>query len=86
MKAFGSNVVCKPAKAPETSPGGLVIPESAGREYKLRGFVTNIGDEVDVFKSGLEVGNEIIFAAGSKFTVNNEDYIVVAAKNILVIV
>lgn len=81
MKTLGNNVVCTPAAAPEMMRG-LHIPESIGREYKCRAFVVQIGPLVE----GLEAGNEIIFTKANKFTVNNQEYIVVDADDILVVV
>ena len=81
MKAYGANVVLTPARAPEVSAGGLVLPESVGREYKCRGHIIDVGPDAE----GLEAGNEIIFTTGSKFTVDNTEFIVVAVKDILVI-
>ena len=84
MKAFGDNVVLTPAIAPTVSEGGIVIPESAGREYKCRGIITDIGSGVAV-EAGLKVDDEIIFATGTKFLIDGTPYMVVATKDILVI-
>ena len=84
MKAFGANVVLTPAVAPEVSTGGLVLPESVGRAYKCRGIITDVGPGVEQ-DANLKVGDEIIFTTGSKFTVDDTQYIVVATKDILVI-
>jgi co-chaperonin GroES (HSP10) len=83
MKAFRDNVVLKPARAPEESAGGIVLPESVGREYKCRGFIIDVGPDC---KDEIEVGNEVIFTTGSKFTVDNQEYLVVKAVDILVVV
>ena len=82
MKVLGNNVVCTPADAPTHSPGGLVLPPSVGQQYKCRAFVVSTGPEVD----GLKAGDEIIFTTANKFTVNEQEYVVVDAKDILVVV
>jgi len=82
MKVLGNNVVCTPAAAPTESPGGIALPQSVGREYKCRAFVVSCGPDVE----GLEAGDEIIFTKADKFTVDSQEYIVVAAKDVLVVV
>ena len=82
MKVLGNNVVCTPAAAPTETAGGLVLPTSAGQQYKCRAFVVSVGPEVE----GLEAGNEIIFTKANKFTVDSQEYVVVDAKDILVVV
>jgi len=80
MRAYGKNVVAKPVKAPKTTSGGLILPSSVGDEYKCRGIVMDPGAI-----EGINVGDEIIFTKGSSFTIDDKKYVVIADKDILVV-
>ena len=80
MRAYGKNVVARPAQAPKETAGGLVLPPSVGSEYKCRGIIIDVGNVENI-----DVGDEIIFTKGSSFEVDSKRYIVVSEDDILIV-
>jgi co-chaperonin GroES (HSP10) len=78
IEPLKDNVVIKPTKASETTPGGILLPDRAQKDPKF-GIVDSVGPDVAALKPGdtvllpgwddgkLEIGGEVyaIFAEKS---------------------
>jgi len=85
MRAFGEQVILRPATAPTVNPGGVIELPSAGSEYKCRGYIIDVGPDVKE-GHGLEIDDELVFEAGNAFTVDGIKYITIHADKILVVI
>jgi len=91
LKPLGDRVVIKPIRE-ETTKSGLVLPDTA-KEKPQRGRVVAAGDgrrddDGDRIPLDVQVGHEVLFAkyAGTEFKFEDEDFLILAEKDILAIV
>ncbi len=92
VRPLGDRVLLKRLEAEETTPGGIVLPDTA-KEKPKQGEVLAVG-EGKTLESGekaeLQVneGDTVIFNsyAGTEVTVDGEEYLVMSEDNILAIV
>lgn len=66
IKPLGDRVLIKTLKAEEVTASGFVLPESATNDKKEQGEVIALGTGEEVTKSGLKVGQTIIFGGWPK--------------------
>jgi chaperonin GroES len=66
IKPIGDRVLIKTLKAEEVTASGFVLPESATNDKKEQGEVIALGTGEEVTKSGLKVGQTIIFGGWPK--------------------
>jgi chaperonin GroES len=80
LEPMGDRVVIRPTAEGEAMRGGLYIPDVA-REKPMTGKVIAIGNAV----AHLTGGDEVVYAkyAGTTFTLNGEDVIVLAERDVL---
>jgi chaperonin GroES len=96
---LGSRVILVKEEAPETSEGGIVIPDKA-REKPLTAKVIAVGADcsrvnlpthprrgIPKSEIRLQVGDEVVYAsfAGTEFTINGQDIIVVDEEDIMLV-
>ena len=91
LQPLGDRVVVQPAEREETTKSGIVIPDTA-KEKPQRGTVVSVGagrldDDGDRIPVDVSVGDEILFAkyAGTEFKLEEEDYLILAEKDILAV-
>ena len=81
IEPLKDNVVIKPTKASETTPGGIILPDRAHNAPKF-GVVDSVGPNVEVLKSG-----DTVLLPGwddIELEIDGEKYIVLAEKAISV--
>ncbi len=92
MKPLADQVIIKPAAAEEKTKSGIIIPDTA-KEKPQRGEVVAVGEgKVSDFTGNaiaprVKVGDMVIYRkyAGLELPYEGEDYIVVAEKDIIVV-
>lgn len=92
LKPIGDKIVAKAISAEETSPGGIVLPESA-QEKPLEGEVLAVGpgqqlDSGEYRPIDVKVGDKVIYGkyAGTEVKVGSEEYIILRQDDILAII
>ena len=92
VRPLGDRVLLKRLEAEETTPGGIVLPDTA-KEKPKQGEVLAVG-EGKTLESGekaelqVDEGDTVIFNsyAGTEVTVDGEEYLIMSEDNILAIV
>ena len=89
---LGDRVVVQPSDREETTKSGIVIPDTA-KEKPQRGTVIAVGegrrdDDGNRIPLDVEVGQEVLFAkyGGTEFKLDDEEYLILAERDILAIV
>jgi chaperonin GroES len=82
IKPINGNVLVKPVEAPDQTPGGIHLPDTAKedrREGEVRAVADNAIEEI-------AVGDRVIYKdfSGTEIEENGEDYILLASDDILV--
>jgi chaperonin GroES len=92
LRPLGDRVVVQPSGREETTRSGIVIPDTA-KEKPQRGTVIAVGagrrdDDGERIPMDVEVGQQVLFAkyAGTEFKLDDEEYLILAEKDILAIV
>jgi len=81
IKPLGERIVVKALKQKQKTEGGIYLPETANKDKPQRGEVIAVGSD---FK-GVKMGDTVIFAkyGGTEIKVENEEYLVLAADDVL---
>jgi chaperonin GroES len=92
IRPLHDRVVVKRTEEERTSPGGIVIPDTAA-EKPIRGKVIAIGngkilDSGDVRPLDLKVGDNVLFGkySGTEVKVNGEDLLVMREDDVMAVV
>lgn len=92
LRPLGDRVLVRPLGREETTKSGIVLPDTA-KEKPQRGTVIAVGagrldDDGDRIAVDVEVGNEVLFAkyAGTEFKLDEEEYLILAEKDILAVI
>ena len=92
LRPMGDRVVIKPAAREETTKMGIVLPDTS-KEKPQRGEVVAAGpgrvaDDGKRIELEVKVGDTVLFAkyAGTEFKLDQEEYLILAEKDILAIV
>jgi len=93
LKPLGDRVIIEPSDAESsTSPGGIIIPDTA-KEKPQQGAVVAAGpgrttDEGKLIGIAVKVGQTVVYSkyAGTEYTENSVDYLIVRESDILAIV
>lgn len=85
IQPIGENILVKPIKCDKKTKSGIVLPDTANAEKPQEGKVMAIGDSE---KIKVKRGQKVIFAkySGSEIKVDEEEYLIVKAEDILAIV
>lgn len=91
IKPLGDKVVVKPAKVEEKTESGIILPESA-QEKPHQGTVVAVGpgardDKGNHIPLDVKEGDRVIYGkfGGVDLKYDNEEYIVLSEKDILVV-
>ncbi|MBQ9681130.1 MAG: co-chaperone GroES [Aeriscardovia sp.] len=91
LKPLEDKVIIKQAPAETTTASGLVIPDSA-KEKPQQGEILAVGpgkmdDKGDRLPMDVKVGDKVLFSkyGGTELHYQGEDYLIVAARDILAI-
>lgn len=92
LKPLADRLVVKPLEEEETTPGGIVLPETA-KEKPQKGEVLSVGpgardDEGKRIEMDVSVGDTVLFAkyAGTEIKVNADKLLILRESDILAIV
>lgn len=93
VRPLGDRVVVKPAEREEKTKGGIVLPATATKERPMEGTVLAVGegqrdDSGKLIPMNVKEGDKIVFAkyGGTEFSLDDEDYLILAEKDILGII
>jgi chaperonin GroES len=92
IRPLHDRVVVKPLEEDRTSPGGILIPDSAA-EKPMRGKVIAVG-KGKILASGLmrpcdvKVGDKILFAkyGGTEVKIDGQDLVVMREEDVMAII
>lgn len=92
MRPLHDRVIVKRKEEEQTSPGGIVIPDTA-KEKPIRGEVIAVGkgkilDSGDQRPLDVNVGDEVLFGkyAGTEVKVGDEDLLVMREDDIMAVI
>jgi len=92
IRPLHDRVVVKRTEEERTSPGGIVIPDTAA-EKPIRGKVIAVGngkilDTGDVRALDLKVGDNVLFGkySGTEVKVNGEDLLVMREDDVMAVI
>ncbi len=88
IKPLGDRAVLKPATSEQTTPSGIVLPDSVNQETPEQAEVVAIGDGEKIKKLGVKAGDIVVFSkyAGSEVTIDDVEYKVVSHDDILALI
>ncbi|MCF7820149.1 MAG: co-chaperone GroES [Candidatus Pacebacteria bacterium] len=88
-----SNVVVKPLEADETTPSGIVLPETVDKDKPEQGEVIAIGpgkilENGEKATMSVKVGDKVVFKKYSpdEIKVDQEKYLIISDSDILAII
>jgi chaperonin GroES len=91
LKPLADRLVVKPIEEEETTPGGIVLPETA-KERPQRGEVLAVGpgsrdDEGERIAMDVSVGDTVLFAkySGTEIKLGGEDVLILRESDVLAI-
>jgi len=84
IKPIGDRVLIKPLKEETRTVGGIVLPETS-KEKPIKAEVIALGK---LEEETLSIGDQVIFSkySGTELKMDNEEYILIDAKDILAII
>ena len=92
IRPLHDRVIVKRKEEERTSPGGIVIPDTA-TEKPIRGEVTAVGpgkilDDGNVRKLDVTIGDEVLFGkySGTEVKVDGDDLLVLREEDIMAVV
>jgi len=92
IRPLHDRVIVRRTEEEKTSPGGIVIPDTAA-EKPIKGKIVAIGhgkllDSGDIRPLDVKVGDQILFGkyAGTEVRVENEDLLVMREDDIVAII
>ena len=93
IRPLADRVVVRPQEKEEKTRGGIYLPDTASKEKPQEGTVMAVGDgrlddggkRVPV---SVKAGDQVLFAkyAGTEIKIEDEEYLILAEKDILAIV
>jgi len=92
LRPLHDRVILKRMEEERTSPGGIVIPDSA-TEKPIRGEVVAVGkgkqnDSGDVVPMDVKVGDKVLFGkySGTEVKVEGEDLLVMREEDVMAVI
>jgi chaperonin GroES len=93
IRPLADRVVIKPQEREERTKGGIFLPDTASKEKPQQGRVMAVGegrldDNGKRIPVSVKAGDTVLFAkyAGTEIKLDDEDYLILAEKDILAIV
>ncbi len=93
IRPLADRVVIKPQEKEEKTRGGIYLPDTASKEKPQEGTIMAVGegkldDNGKRTPVGVKTGDKVLFAkyAGTDIKVDDEDYLILAEKDILAVV
>ena len=93
LQPLDDRIVVKPGESEETTASGLVIPDTA-KEKPQQGEVLAVGpgkrseQTGEIIPVGVSVGDTVVYSkyGGTEITVDGEDLLILAGRDVLAIV
>ena len=92
IRPLHDRVIVKRREEDTTSPGGIVIPDTAA-EKPIKGEVVAVGngkllDSGEVRKLDLKIGDQILFGkySGTEVKVDGEEYLVMREDDVMAVI
>ncbi len=73
VRPLGNRILVKQLSTEEVTKSGIVLPATADKEKKAQGKIVELGNGDDVAKSGLKVGDTVVFGKYSGEEVEIEE-------------
>jgi chaperonin GroES len=93
IRPLGDRVIVKPAEREEKTKGGIFLPDTATKERPMEGTILAVGegrrdDNGTIIPMNVKVGDRVLYAkyGGTEFKADDEEYLILAEKDILGIV
>jgi chaperonin GroES len=93
IRPLADRVVIKPQEREERTKGGIFLPDTASKEKPQQGTIMAVGegrldDNGKRIPVSVKAGDTVLFAkyAGTDVRLDDEDYLILAEKDILAIV
>lgn len=88
---LGDRVLIQPQAEEETSPSGIILPETASKEKTDRGKVVAVGegklnDDGTRQPMSVKKGDTVLFSWGEKVEIDDEEYYLVSESNVLAVI
>lgn len=87
IKPLKDRILVRPAKAEDTTQGGIIIPDTA-KEKPQEGTVMAVGPGKKDEPTTLKEGDEVLYGkyAGTDITVEDEEYLIMREEDILAVI
>lgn len=88
IKPLGDRAVLEPVTAEDTTPSGIVLPDTVDKEKSEQAKIVALGGGEEIAKLNLKVGDVVIAAryAGTEVTVEDVEYKVVTHEDIVAVI
>ncbi len=93
IRPLADRVVIKPQEREERTKGGIFLPDTASKEKPQEGVVMAVGegrldDNGRRVPVSVKAGDRVLFAkyAGTEIKLDDEEYLILAEKDILAVV
>ncbi len=85
---LGDKVLLKPLSTEDTSPSGIIIPDTVDKEKPEEGIVVAVGPGKDDEKMTVKIGNKVIFSkyGYDEVKVDGKEYYILSESSILAII
>lgn len=85
-------IIVKPARAEETTKGGIIIPDTA-KEKPMQGEIIAVGtgriaDDGKLIAMTVKVGDQVLYGkyAGTEITIEGEEFLMMRESDVFAIV
>ena len=93
LQPLDDRIVVRPGESEETTPSGLVIPDTA-KEKPQQGEVLAVGpgrrseQTGEIIPLGINVGDTVVYSkyGGTEITIDGEDLLILTSRDVLAIV
>ena len=92
IRPLGDRVLVKPLESEDTSPGGIILPDTA-KEKPMRGSIIAVGagkidDNGKAIKLEVKEKDVVLYGknSGTEIKLDGEDYLIMRESDILAIV
>ncbi|MCK9451379.1 MAG: co-chaperone GroES [Bacteroidales bacterium] len=87
IKPLADRVVIEPAAAEQKTNSGIIIPDTA-KEKPQKGIVVAVGTGLPDLPLTVKPGDQVIYGkyAGTEFTIEGNDYLIMPESDIIAII
>lgn len=87
IKPLADRVVIEPAPAEQKTTSGIIIPDTA-KEKPQKGTVVAVGNGLPDVPMTVKTGDKVIYGkyAGTEFTLEGKDYLIMPEADIIAII